>query len=419
MIYRLKRFAKLIINTVKQAHIWKFTTVQMYKLLGLVCIMIVLFVFFSGTLDGVIEVLIGFCLAKATSLVIDVISVSLEDRNKLKNEFNYDPNLYLQKVLIGGKELPIWYEPLYSAEHGIYSLDSTDCPEKEFEIDPFLQMHFSEIIEAHSHSYIKNMMMIRLDDCKVVANEKKVMLYTSRTAFYNDLATNRAMDFTFKNQITVRDIYEFRSTLTPLMESHMSNHIGINAILFVGNKMLLPRRAGSATMSKGQLTSSLAFGLTEADYTKMCQKTFGETINLILLNKLRDLYLKDLTEMYLQGSVHIYFLGLGRLINTGGKPQFYYAITAPKGSISYINPLAENRIDGYNKIFEVSGIEPETDGSFELTLFVDHRRRKTQKLHNKKAEISFFANYYHLVRTARCQPLVGIPEWVTRGAETV
>lgn len=418
MINRLKKIAKQILKAVKHAHVWKFTTIQMYKFLGLVCLMIVLFIFFSGTLDGVIEVLIGFFLAKATSLVIDMISVLLEDRNKLKNEFNYDPSRYLQKVFVGRKELSFWYEPLYSAEHGFFSLDSVDCPDKEFNIDPFLQMHFSEIIEAHSHSYIKNMMMIRLDDFKVMANEQKIMLYTSRTAFYNDLATNRAMDFAFKNQISVRDIYEFQSTLTPLSESHMSNHIGINAILFVGNKMLLPRRTGSATMSKGQLTSSLAFGLTEADYTKMRQETFGETINHILLNKLYDLYLKDFTPLYRQGSVNIYFLGLGRLINTGGKPQFYYAITAPEGSISYINPLAETRIDGYNRIFEVSGIEPETDGSFELTLFVDNKKRKPQKLRNKKAEISFFANYYHLARTALNQPMVGIPAWVTQGVES-
>ena len=46
-----------------------------------------------------------------------------------------------------------------------------------------------------------------MDNWKV--REGKFIIETSRTSYYNSLVTNRAMDFKWKNKVSIRDLFEY------------------------------------------------------------------------------------------------------------------------------------------------------------------------------------------------------------------
>ena len=364
--------------------------------------------------------LAGFFFGTFVTGTLDWTRRRLADKNKVStDDLHYDENTYKKDVHIGDKSTTIWYDAITNDVNTRYELK--DDPAKKFVLDEFLTANYAAIMQAHQTSYVDNPTMIRLDDC-VQQQDGSYKLSTSRTAYYNDLVTNRSMDYKFNGELTVRKVYEGGKYLTPLAESHMSNHIGIIAHVFYGNKTILAQRGGNATISKNKFTTCVAAGLSQDDIIKAHNVTFRDTntkmteddlLHVVVLHKLADrlnLKLDKTLELYRAGLIKIYLLGLGQLPYTGGKPQFYYAVTVDENvDLSKINDREINKqqID-YNKKMLVVDRLSLTNGH-KLSLKCSNNRDIVGE-----AERSFYIGLWHIQNQAK---ISGIPEWAYKKSE--
>jgi hypothetical protein len=206
-----------------------------------------------------------------------------------------------------------------------------DDPQKELKLDEFIEGNYATLFSAHSNSVKKNFDTIRLD--RYDPDEKK--FYLSRSTYFNHLVTNRAVDFFIFDDVSLRTIYEYGPLLTPLENSKMSNHVGINALVFLSDgKLLIPRRGGSATISKNKVTSSVAIMLNlpkdEADKKrKINPKDKKITAEYLLRDNIVQTLperVKLLPKVFREAKPEIEFLGFGQNIYEGGKPQFYFSV---------------------------------------------------------------------------------------------
>lgn len=371
----------------------------------------------DNILSNLIASFVGFLIALIFAEVVSKAKLKLEDKKKIAtDDFHYDKETYLRDVRVGDKTTNIWYHPIVNDVNARFEVE--DAPMKYFELDSILTANYTSIMQAHQGSFLDNPMMIRLDDC-VEQSDGSYKLFTSRTAYFNDLVTNRSMDYKFSGNLTVRKIFEGGKHLTPLAESKMSNHIGIIAHVFHGKNEILAERVGTATISKNKFTTCVAAGLSRQDIRDAhasCERhpivTVKDLMEGVLLNKLADrLNLKDengsinkVLDLYAQEKIKIYLLGLGQLVYTGGKPQFYYAVTIDESvDLSAINdrPVNKNQIDYNKRMVSASA----------LSLVKNHVLRLECEGETVKgeAERSFYIGLWHLQTQDR---IAGVPDWV-------
>ncbi len=378
-------------------------------------LIVIAFIIYDDSIGEIISVVIGFIIAKLGERILEIIMWKMEDANKIsQTKFSYEEATHTIDMNIGDKELKLWYCPSVNNSNAKYEI--VDRCENTYALDPLIIANYTDIMEAHKYSYIENVNMIRLDDVVTDENEDKVTLYTSRTKFYNDLVTNRAMDYAFRNDITVRKLFENNRTISSYKDSKMSNHIGINAMVFYGDELVFPLRGGSATISKGKVTSSIAIGLSE-NLVRTMNQTKGEVIvkpkdveEKVIIEKLAKAFktsMEHIERLKKTRAIKIYFLGFGQLIYSGGKPQFYYAVAVDKDAIGLPNAesfMDKDRVD-YNKNYIMAS--KFTLKKDDTNILVLHR--KGRRKISVKAERSFFANYWHLISQPKKS---GIPEWI-------
>lgn len=383
-----------------------------------------LFYFFEGLKFEILGGAIGAMVAAVGADFVTSILLLREEKIKLGSDnFHYDAVFYKKRLSIGGGETHIWYD---AVKHDGAAYVVRDDPHKYFEPDSVVRNNFGAIMEAHRASFVANPMMIRLDDYRR-EEDGTITLFTSRTAFYNDLVTNRAMDYKFNGDMSVREIYESGRYLSPLGKSKLSNHIGFGAFIFYGNSMIVTHRGGNATLSKNQFTSALAFGFLEDDLRKI-HDPFDEDgepkaserfpvlttddlmvgILLVRMAGLLDKSIPEVRELHARNKIHIHLLGFGQLVYTGGKPQFYFAIVIDedvelchKGS----SCRRKDEIDFNKDIVFADGMTLVKNGGHVLRL----RKHGSGKTVKAEAEKSFFINYWHLLEMPRIE---GVPDWV-------
>lgn len=398
------------------------------KIVALVIgIALVLYFCFNELKFEILGSAIGVMVAAVAADFVTSIMLLREEKIKLDSDnFLYDEVFYKKRVPVGGGETHIWYD---AVKHDGSEYVVKDDPHKHFELDSVVKTNFGAIMEAHRASFVVNPMMIRLDDYKR-EEDGTITLYTSRTAFYNDLVTNRAMDYKFNGDMSVREIFESGRYLSPLNRSRLSNHIGFGAFVFYGDSMIVTHRGGNATLSKNQFTAALAFGFLEDDLRKVhdscCEDsepkaserfpvlTTDDLMVGILLVRLAGLFnmpIRKVRELHSQNKIHIHLLGFGQLVYTGGKPQFYFAIVIDKDvelchksrSGLFCGPKKE--LDFNKDIVFADGITLVKDDGYVIKL----RRHGSGKSVKAEAEKSFFINYWHLLEMPRIE---GVPDWV-------
>ena len=241
---------------------------------------------------------------------------------------------------------------------------------------------------------------------------------TSRTTFFNDLVTNRVSDYKLNGTVSLRNIYESGKFLNPLTESKFSNHIGINAMVFVGDELIFTLRGATGTVAKNMLTSTVAVGVNQNDFVNGF--SFEENIcQRIVLNRLDEMLNPKKEENGEQGSqetvnldkllddgvMKIHCMGFGRHIYMGGKPQFYYGVTFQKGSVSFSTKrrALSNTVDCNTGQIPVKSFGLAKENGYVLRLETPDGR-----ILKREAERSFFVNCWHIVS----QPKIpGIPDW--------
>lgn len=98
-----------------------------------------------------------------------------------------------------------------------------------YELPDIVKIHFDELLSAHSTSTVYNQLNIRVDSWSL--QKQRLIINTSRTSYYSSLLTNRAIDYTFENGLTLRNYLEYGPFLHSLAESHLSNHLGFNGFV--------------------------------------------------------------------------------------------------------------------------------------------------------------------------------------------
>lgn len=99
-----------------------------------------------------------------------------------------------------------------------------------YELPEFIKDNFDELMEAHQVTNCYNQLNFRVKDWEL-SGTNTISMNTMRTTYYNSLVTNRAMDYTLENGLTVRDKFAYGPFITELKDSKLSNHLGFNGLV--------------------------------------------------------------------------------------------------------------------------------------------------------------------------------------------
>ena len=283
-----------------------------------------------------------------------------------------------------------------------------DHPEKMYELDQFVTENYEHIFAAHSGSAKGNYDTVRMDDFDPVTNT----FYLSRSTYFNHLVTNRAVDYELFEGISLRHMYEFGPRLNPLSQSKMSNHIGINALVFLSDgRLLIPQRKADSTISKNKVTSSIAVMLTvPKEYENEPKKAVITTEYLLRDNIIKNLSdrVKLLGKDIDESQTDVRFLGFGRNIYEGGKPQMYFAVKLNDINTQRYFELREDYfaeqkrlgktefldVDKHMYVVDWESLSFKKDG----LSFVTHHMRGEKKYERKRLagyEMSYLCNLWH------------------------
>lgn len=193
-----------------------------------------------------------------------------------------------------------------------------------YTLPEIIQEHFDELFAAHSTSKVYNQLSIRVDDWK--CENKKFIMKTSRTTYFDSLVTNRAMDFRWVNGLTVREQFEFGPHIHTLSESCLSNHIGFNGFVISSDGYIIfVKRGNKLSVGKGTYGSSVSASL-KAKYVLDCSGAFTESgfVNGILQEIKDELKIPQTALEEFSAEKHL--IAAYRDIVEGGKPQFLFFI---------------------------------------------------------------------------------------------
>ena len=284
----------------------------------------------NDVVSNVFGTVVGFMLSSMFIYLSKIIIGFLEDL--LKINYNTEELLgiysgapeYRKTIKSQGTEVSFAYADVLV--NNDYDFTVVDDPDKFLELDDFIVENYAQIFSAHSNSAKRNFDTIRLDRFDAETNT----FYLSRSTYFNHLVTNRAVDFLLFDDISLRTIYEYGPRISSLEDSKMSNHIGINGLVFLSDgRLLIPRRKGSSTISKNKITSSIAVMLNFPNECKNDPRSAVISADYLLKgNIFKNLSdrVKLPADVIDEEQTEIKFLGFGQNIYEGGKPQLYFAV---------------------------------------------------------------------------------------------
>lgn len=293
-----------------------------------------------------------------------------------------------------------------STYNGVFTVSIDDDPDKIYEPPQFVRDNVLEIMKAHENSYFGNWDTVRLDGYEIIGS--KLIARTSRSTYFSHLLTNRAIDYRIAEQISLRQMFEYRDKLSSLETSIFSNHLGMLGIIVLdGGYTLFPHRANSSTISKNMITSGLAAALIHEEPSRSLSSSSTEA-------PFKDFILKKLPaamkipeeclygDNSLKHEVSVRFLGFGRDVYEGGKPSFFYLIRVKMSVEEYFachdlyKDSDETKIDRNKKVYVVKydTIRWHKQGSF---LSFMHLTSPDSRLKEKYVlpEKNLLCNLYH------------------------
>ncbi len=351
----------------------------------------------NDVISNVIGTIIGFVFSTALMYIVHVIMASLEDILKVNKDSEallkvYKEESYRKTLTLNGTDVTFAYADLLVDCD--YEYEVIDDPDKMFCLDEFIMNNYETLFLAHTNSTKINSTTIRLDD--LVKEGNKVTFHLSRSTVFNHLLTNRAVDFVLFDSLTLRDVYEYGPKLSPLNASKMSNHIGINALVFLSDgTLIVPRRSRTSTISKNQITSSIAVKLELPQGSETVTTDYLIQGNIIENLTERTHIPSDALNL---DHITVKFLGMGQSLYEGGKPQFYYSVVIHDIDAARYHQLsAQNesvsRLDVDKCIYTVdyASYRFKKDAIlFDIILPNGHKKRMKTKY-----EMSYLCNLWH------------------------
>lgn len=206
-----------------------------------------------------------------------------------------------------------------------FCIEISDDQSKMYQLPDHLFLHYDENLSAHEQSKVYNNICIRVDDCQKLKDNIGVHLYTSRTTYFDSLATNRAMDYKWENGFTVRKIYTYDNKISALRESVLSNHLGANGIIRTkDDKIICIHRSREASIAKDTYTFSIGSAIKGYH---LINET-GEFNRDSLINAIQCVVEKEtgIEKNEYDFSPEANIIAFYRDWLEGGKPQFLFYI---------------------------------------------------------------------------------------------
>lgn len=211
------------------------------------------------------------------------------------------------------------------------------------ELPGFVRENAAALLAAHSGSSTSNNVTIRLKKAGYDEQKHELVLDTERSQYFYMLVTNRCMDYSISDTMTLREVYEFNDKVSPLEESKLGNQIGINGLVFTSDGyLLIEKRGKKKTTWKGKLAQPISLALKEKDILPNgglidgSPEAANDAFRGIIFQTLRKNYGIDenmIAGIGTDGSVKNgafdlkdSFLGLARDLIEGGKPNMYFYI---------------------------------------------------------------------------------------------
>ena len=211
------------------------------------------------------------------------------------------------------------------------------------ELPGFVRENAAALLAAHGGSSISNNVTIRLKKAGYDEQKRELVLDTERSLYFYMLVTNRCMDYSISDTMTLREVYEFNDKVSPLEESKLGNQVGINGLVFTSDGyLLIEKRGKKKTTWKGKLAQPISLALKEKDILPNgglidgSPEAANDAFRGIIFQTLQKNYGIDenmIAGIGTDGSVKNgafdlkdSFLGLARDLIEGGKPNMYFYI---------------------------------------------------------------------------------------------
>lgn len=338
---KIEKFFIKIIGFMKSIGIVKY-----FISIGVCLFILFLFgMFTSDTLSNLLSIFFGFIISHLTLGVFQLISIRLEDPFKVNDDTEILSKIYTDEkckkiVKLNGTETTVLYNDLIVNKD--YKIKVIDNHKQIFQPADFIMDNFHTLLKAHQYSNKKNLLTVRLDDCKKTSNDEYT-LTLSRSTYFNHLITNRAADYKLESGISLRDYYEYKTNISPVDESVMSNHLGIIALVYLKDgELLIPRRKETSTISKNKITSSIATRLHIPSNSEVITEDY--LMKECIIDSLQSRLNMDRAILD-EKNIKIEFLGCGQDLYEIGKPHLYYKVTLNNISKEdYISHRIKNNI---------------------------------------------------------------------------
>ena len=198
--------------------------------------------------------------------------------------------------------------------------------DNRYQLPKQIEDNSENLFKAHSTSIIYNNINLRLDDFEFDKDKNEVRLLYSKTTYYDSLLTNRAMDYPFRGNRTVREMFEPGPLMSTLSESKLSNHIGFNGFIETADGYyIFVKRSNNLSIAKNTLSTSVSASLkTKYALTKDRKMTL-ERISNAIKREVRDelkIEIDDAGDLPQDLSKSIF--AFYRELTEGGKPQFLF-----------------------------------------------------------------------------------------------
>lgn len=256
----------------------------------------------------------------------------------------YGENNWKEGIL-NGTPFGVYYDPIFThKEASRVKIEDKPNREDRFVLDNFIRFQYFSIRSAHASDSFKNEPTIRLQ--RVERPESgEIILHTHRANYLAHMLTNRAIDYKMNNMASLRQLFEYEATLTPLEHSLFANHIGINALIVLkyGEQeyILLPQRGNNATISKNMMTASVATRLKTGDYSQKLSEDCLQTLDNHIITKAMAISDSDWSSCD-NVEIETRLIGGGRDIYEGGKPTMFYLTTITGLSLETYKQLPFN-----------------------------------------------------------------------------
>lgn len=241
-----------------------------------------------------------------------------------------------------------------------------DYPENEYRLPGIIANNFNKLFKSFSSAKIYNSINIRVDDWYISGDSNTFTITTGRTNYYKYLVTNRAIDYTLAEGISVRELLECGPFIHLLKTSSLSNHLGFNGFVESadGKIALIFRKKG---MSIGEETYSnsvtaslkIKYALDESYlFTK-------DGLMNAIIEEINDELGIPFKTLITKNNEPIQLIAAYRDVLEGGKPQllFYAKTEMTSEQITYAFNSKNTKINCNEKPFAATE-SMITDGNF-------------------------------------------------------